>query len=634
MSRGQPSKKIRLDREIATTSRNQKNDDELWGDDDLCLDDDVMQQIESQALSQFQMSRPIQTQNFSAHPQRTNNYEELEQKLQTKQGEVTNLRMENSRITKEFKNQLDAKNELIENLNKQLRGKQTELEFQKAEMKSQICRTPRSSKVQQKVSNVSFHERFQFTQGKGLVKDGKVFNFGGHLNKGDILFKLVPRAFNVNEVNLSLQIDRGNSFALFLNYCLLKLCGFTSFDKPSAKELIALVMSKSREELSTFLRELVVSDEKDIHKFSSRNSRVFVLSKTRKDCDVKTCLLLTNAKWFSEETAVAVRQTIAMLAKLIQVEESLLSRMAVRVNRSYDSRDSEQTEYISDLIELLDKIVGEIALQKKSNQFEGVYSSILYFSYIFCARHSSNILGDRHITHLANILKKILFSLPGFVAVRYIVNFLNSSARFGVSDQLCHRSAADTFSENFTSFSFSQDTCALQVLCAHIEIIEKSPYFINVFTTWLVKMTTACSRRIRWMENQTDPKLCECLPTLEQITIRIMLHCVEWSEDRNLTSTEKLLLNSSIKRCPRIFKQFKWQDDQFHIHIANCSIEYEMLLFHLLQIVKDDATKTFFTEEAELLRSDNKFQPHSITNIRNHINSVLGFSPIIELESY
>lgn len=104
-----------------------------------------------------------------------------------------------------------------------------------------------------------------------------------------------------------------------------------------------------------------------------------------------------------------------------------------------------------------------VDFQKKSKQFEGVYSSILYFCYTFCARHNFNILADKRLvftrilphfyslyfyrvififskTRIASVLKKILFSVPGFVAVRYIVDLLNSSARFGLSDYLCHRS--------------------------------------------------------------------------------------------------------------------------------------------------------------------------------------------------
>ena len=54
--------------------------------------------------------------------------------------------------------------------------------------------------------------RFPFTQGKSLIKDGKIFNFGGRLNKGDILYKLVHRAFDLNEANFSLRIEKGETY--------------------------------------------------------------------------------------------------------------------------------------------------------------------------------------------------------------------------------------------------------------------------------------------------------------------------------------------------------------------------------------------------------------------------------------
>lgn len=47
----QPNKKIRLE---TSEVHDQYDDDGLWGED-LNIDDEVMQQIESQALSQYQV---------------------------------------------------------------------------------------------------------------------------------------------------------------------------------------------------------------------------------------------------------------------------------------------------------------------------------------------------------------------------------------------------------------------------------------------------------------------------------------------------------------------------------------------------------------------------------------------------
>lgn len=72
----------------------------------------------------------------------------------------------------------------------------------------------------------------------------------------------------------------------------------------------------------------------------------------------------------------------------------------------------------------------------------------------------------------------------------------------------------------------------LQVLCAYVEMMNKSPRFIDKFILWVSRMN-AVSHNVKWMRNKTDSKLCECLLMLEQIVVKIMLTCIEYYKDNS-----------------------------------------------------------------------------------------------------
>lgn len=103
------------------------------------------------------------------------------------------------------------------------------------------------------------------------------------------------------------------------------------------------------------------------------------------------------------------------------------------------------------------------------------------------------------------------------------------------------------------------DTCILQVLCAYIEMTEKSWRFVNVFTSWISTLTSV-SHHLLWIRNTTDAKFCECLPMLEQNTVKVTLWCAErlnsagkkrqptsqsYSSNRRIATTECLFLPTS-----------------------------------------------------------------------------------------
>lgn len=392
MDSRQPFKKLRLSSENSKNcNNNQKtsinedplNDDfGLWGEE-LELDDDVMQQIETQGYSQYQMqdseknnghftfnqeniatiqntdciNKSLVDGSSSQFPQNndipipepsistvSNDVIKLREELLMKTGEVTNLRMEMKSREKEYYNQISEKNDEITQLKRQLAGTQSEIEFQKLEMKSHKSKARLSlnnPKVMLKQSNLnsSFHEKFNFETNKNIQKDVKAFHFSRPTDKGDILYKLLKSILNSDDPDFhssqnlikdedshgSDLIFEKNEFILYLKSSLLQLCWFSTFEEDRAVYLIKLIVTQSKELLTHFYQKLSCEE---LNLDTANRKSKFMLNRSKDTSEfIDTQHFLKRTKLFPTEEGIFVRQTITMLAKLLEIEAKVVDML-------------------------------------------------------------------------------------------------------------------------------------------------------------------------------------------------------------------------------------------------------------------------------------------------------------------
>lgn len=149
----------------------------------------------------------------------------------------------------------------------------------------------------------------------------------------------------------------------------------------------------------------------------------------------------------------------------------------------------------------------------------------------------------------------------------------------------------------------------LQVICAYIEMVKKTKKFICNFVLWLNSLTST-THSVRWLSNKSDSKFCECLLMLEQISVEVLLCCVDLHNNSSQyvslvmqinvfvpnvsyflgAPSEKSETKSLLRRSACIFQQFRWQDTDFDLHISTCRGDYRILLHFIRDIVDDEFT--------------------------------------------
>ncbi|KAK7604966.1 hypothetical protein V9T40_006152 [Parthenolecanium corni] len=399
---------------VSTNKYSTTDDDELWGGD-LAVDDDLIQEIETQGYSQYQSN-------------------------------VKNLRLELGNKEKQYRAHLNEKDAIIDDLKKQLTGKQSEIDFQKIEKLSQSCKTPKSTSPKTPNTfrrpqnlNYSFHERKLSDSEKGI-----------HIRQ---TITMLAKIVQIEPLVASMIIES---------------------DRTPVSNCPCNVSEKVLSMSSLFNSSLRLNSPKSPKPSTSRRDE----------------------------------------------------KMDIDEHCEVDS--SKKKSFVFDVVELAHDIIQEVTVREKSYKYEGVFSSILYLYSILCN-------GD-------------------------------------------------------------------------VNLYEKHSL-------------TSTSHNVQWLCNKSDSRFCECLLMLEQLTVDVMLCCVDLHNSSEVPA-ERSQTKSLLSRCDCIFQQFRWQDTDFDLHISTCRGDYRKLLQFICDIVDDEFTKKFVTQELESTSISQKYELASDTR-HKFINSML-----------
>lgn len=607
----------------SSQSNNVEAINDLWGEE-ICLNFDQIQEIETQALSQINIQKSKVNSNVIPRiPERTKNTEAdnncpeyiQEKLLQEKIGEVKHLRRELESTQKVHFAELDKLRVKLKSLEDEVSAKQSELKFQ--EKQTLLLQ----EKI--KVNNANVTAKFKNSSDKLLGNistrlstgennnriSGKGVEEKEYIHDGDLFHDLLmPALYSVDEGDRgSKNRNHVSNDAFFVRFGVefMKLFRCQSFlDKP-ARSIIRRILFG------------IVSELSDLHQSVAKlkgrgNTRERAIQKITNACNENLQwytekpiqeILLSNKSLYLNESGIYLRQMMTMLSILICMDPTLVDLLAQQepLQKIEDEELSEGSMYI---LVLLLRLVSILDKQDVTKHYVGFISAIVYF-YRELYHYGSSVMKNLiHEQLISNSIYRIILSTQSPIVIRCIIKFFISSAMFvRINQKLCHRSDADTFIEDDVSYTFSLDTCALQVLCVQIELMASYPAdFIFDFLSWTASFTSM-KYSDSWLQNKTDATVCECLPCFEQTLLKVMNNCVEQHEKSNNSfNTDRNLLGNSLQLIKTIFKNLKQHDEDFDVHIGRYQGQYMHLLHDMKTLFSgDDDTNKFTSTEIERL---------------------------------
>ncbi|CAH0382862.1 unnamed protein product [Bemisia tabaci] len=266
-----------------------------------------------------------------------------------------------------------------------------------------------------------------------------------------------------------------------------------------------------------------------------------------------------------------------------------------------------------DFLQVILDIVSEICNQFRTLSFNGVLAAVICLLKTL-AKLDCDIPIER-LNVINNIVKQVVFCCPGPAVIHDIISLMVPLAKYlTCTNSLCNNSSSiapperktpeslfsnpndfdplvhvqESFIEASRHYTFTTDTCVLQVLCTECEMIDKTPKFAEDFTKWALKVTVDTSDCPNWLAGDCRMVTCDCFPRFIQLFLNVLHYAVLTyaDEERPICQLSRNQLASVMKRGIIILNRIILQRNDFLTQVGSWDGLYEAIIHHLLRISK------------------------------------------------
>nr|XP_018896128.1 PREDICTED: uncharacterized protein LOC109029883 isoform X2 [Bemisia tabaci] len=268
-----------------------------------------------------------------------------------------------------------------------------------------------------------------------------------------------------------------------------------------------------------------------------------------------------------------------------------------------------------DFLQVILDIVSEICNQFRTLSFNGVLAAVICLLKTL-AKLDCDIPIER-LNVINNIVKQVVFCCPGPAVIHDIISLMVPLAKYlTCTNSLCNNSSSitpperetpesqrpfsnsndfdppvhvqESFIEASRHYTFTTDTCVLQVLCTECEMIDKTPKFAEDFTKWALKVTVDTSDCPNWLAGDCRMVTCDCFPRFIQLFLNVLHYAVLTyaDEERPICQLSRNQLESVMKRGIIILNRIILQRNDFLTQVGSWDGLYEAIIHHLLRISK------------------------------------------------